>query len=111
MNPAPACRGWVNPAPPKMYYVYLLKSVKNPTLVHKGWTYIGCTPDLIERLHKHRLGKCYSTRKYLPLHLVYYEAYSSKEEAYTRERKLKQYGSSLQKLKKRISKCLEGGAG
>ena len=90
----------MNPAPPNMYYVYLLKSMI------KNWVYIGCTSDLIKRLQEHQLGKCYSTRKYVPLTLVYYEAYSSKEDAYTREQKLKQYGSSLQKLKQRLANSL-----
>jgi len=94
----------MNPAPPKMHYVYLLKSVNN------GVIYIGCTSDLEKRIEEHNLGKCFTTKKYLPLRLVYYEAYLSKEDAYMRERKLKQYGSGLQNLKRRLGKSL-GGAG
>jgi len=57
------------------------------------------------------LGKSYTTKRFLPMQLVYYEAYSCKKDAMAREKMLKQYGSSLQKLKSRIKKCLEGGAG
>lgn len=86
----------MNPAPPKMHYVYLLKSLKDK------WLYTGYTPDLRKRLIKHQSGKVYSTRKYLPVNLVYYEAYSSKTDAVKREKMLKYHGSGFQKLKNRL---------
>jgi len=86
----------MNPAPPKFYYVYLVKSQKS------NWIYIGCTSNLKKRLEEHKTGKSYSTSKHLPIDLTYYEAYTSKSDAYERERHLKQYGSSLQKLKARL---------
>jgi putative endonuclease len=73
----------------------------------KNWIYIGCTSNLTKRLQEHQLGKRYSTKKYVPLRLVYYEAYFSKEDAYAREQKLKQYGSSLQKLRQRLTNSLK----
>ena len=111
MNPAPPDADGVlggarvNPAPPKMYYVYLLKSI------NKGITYIGCASDLEKRIEEHNSGKCFTTKKYFPLRLVYYEGYLSKKDAYAREGKLKQYGSSLQKLKLRLSESLKEGLG
>lgn len=96
----------MNPAPPKMYYVYLLRSLKT------RWLYIGCTSGLFRRLEEHKSGMSYSTKKYLPISLVYYEAYSSRLDAQQREKMLKQYGSSLRKLKDRLRWSLkEGGAG
>lgn len=94
----------MNPAPPEMFYVYLLESEKT------RWLYIGYTSNLSKRLEEHNSGKNYSTKKYLPVRLIYYEAYYSQLDAIDREKHLKQYGSSLQKLKERIKNSL-GGAG
>jgi len=88
-----------------MRYVYLLKSV------NKDFYYIGSTYNLEKRMEKHVQGKCNTTKRYLPVRLVYYEAYTSDYDANTREEKLKQYGSSLQKLKQRIKHSVGGGAG
>jgi len=101
----------MNPAPPKFYYVYLLKSCK------KDWIYIGFTSDLSKRLQQHCSGKNYSTRKYLPVELVYYEVFRSIDDAKNREKSLKHYGNALRLLKKRINFSLNiihksaGGAG
>jgi putative endonuclease len=107
MNPAlPKSRfrkSWVNPAPPN-YCVYILKSEKSK------WLYIGYTSDLKKRLSEHKAGKSFSTKRYIPIRLVYYETYTSKIDAIEREKQLKNYGSSLQKLKQRIKNSL-GGAG
>lgn len=83
-----------------MYYIYILKSIK------LGVFYIGYTSDLKKRINEHHLGKSTTTKKYLPIKLVYYEAYLSKKDAICRENKLKQYGSSLAKLKKRIGNSI-----
>ena len=95
----------MNPALPKFYYVYVLKSINSNRL------YIGCTSDLVRRLDEHNSGKCFSTKSYLPIKLIYYEAYLSKTDAFNREKKLKQLGSSVAKLKMRIQNSLEGRAG
>jgi predicted GIY-YIG superfamily endonuclease len=42
----------------------------------------------------------------LPIELVYYEAYKSKEDAKNREKQLKRYGNALLFLKKRTKNCL-----
>ena len=87
----------MNPAlPNNWHYVYLLRSNKT------NWIYIGCTNNLFKRLGEHNKGKVYSTKHRLPVELIYYEAYTSKESAYKREKNLKAFGSGLAKLKSRI---------
>jgi len=83
-----------------MYYVYLLKSQKS------HWFYIGCTSNLKKRLKEHNDGESFSTKIYLPVKLIYYEAYISKSDAYEREKYLKQYGSGLRNLKDRLKGTL-----
>lgn len=81
----------MNPAPPKAwFYLYLL---------------IG------KRLREHNNGKVYSTKRMLPVELLYYEAHRSKEYVYKREKRLKKYGGSLTKLLSRIGIDRKGGAG
>jgi predicted GIY-YIG superfamily endonuclease len=63
-------------------------------------------------LRQHYSGKSYTTRRYLPVELVYYEAYLSLLDAQQREKRLKHHGNALKQLKKRISRSLnKGGAG
>lgn len=96
----------MNPAlPKKWYYVYLLNSNKT------AWIYIGCTNNLENRLKEHNEGKVYSTKKMLPVELIYYEAYRSKECAFNREQRLKAFGSGLAKLKSRLGINKKGRAG
>jgi len=95
----------INPALRKWYYVYLLISNKIP------YIYIGCTNDLDKRLNEHNGGNVYSTKKMLPVELIYYEAYQSKDCAFKREKTLKAYGSSLSKLKSRLEIDKKGRAG
>lgn len=97
----------MSPALPKKswHYVYLLASKSTK------WIYIGCTGDLKKRLLQHQEGKVESTRKMLPVELIYFEAYLSKSCAYDREKRLKHYGSALAKLKRRIGIVREGRAG
>jgi len=96
----------MNPAPPSGYYVYLLKSKRN------GKLYIGCTQDIEKRMNEHNDGKCYYTKRILPIELIYAEIYKSKKDAFKREKMLKYHGSSLRNLKLRIKSTLnKGGAG
>jgi len=96
----------VNPAlPNNWHYVYLLRSKKT------NWIYIGCTNNLLKRLEEHNSGEVYSTKHYLPIELIYYEAYASKDSAYKREKNLKAFGSGLAKLKSRIGIAKKGRAG
>jgi len=70
-----------------MYYVYLIKNSKI------AGTYIGYTNDLKRRIKEH---KCKSSE------LIYYEAYRSKKDAIERERRLKQRGQTVRRLKERL---------
>ncbi len=83
-----------------MFYVYILKSLKDDKL------YIGHTSDLKKRIKEHNKGKNFSTACRKPFSLVYYEAYKSQEDALTREKQLKKFKSSYGQLKKRIENSL-----
>ncbi|MFH2018642.1 MAG: GIY-YIG nuclease family protein [bacterium] len=84
-----------------MYYVYALQSQRNPK-----WLYIGFSEDLKNRIVSHQQGKVHSTSRYLPLRLVYYEAYLNKKDATEREYELKHNSQQKEFLKNRISKSL-----
>ncbi|OGZ18305.1 MAG: hypothetical protein A2V72_00875 [Candidatus Nealsonbacteria bacterium RBG_13_37_56] len=65
-----------------MFYVYFLKlSNKN---IYKGFT-----GDLKRRVLEHKNRKVESTKNYLPIDLIGYEAYKLKGDAERRERFLK----------------------
>ena len=70
-----------------MYYVYLIRNLKT------GLTYIGYTNDLKRRIKEHRSKN---------LELIYYEAYRNKKDAEQREKKLKQRGQTVRRLKERL---------
>ena len=79
-----------------MFYVYILTNAEEDKY------YIGYSSDLKRRLNEHKAGKVYWSRRLENVKLYYYEAYHSEELAKQRERKLKQYGSALKGLVKRI---------
>ncbi len=58
-----------------MYYVYVLRSVKDNKL------YIGKTKDLEARVQRHYKGAVQSTKGRRPLKLVFYEAFGNKTDA------------------------------
>lgn len=66
-----------------MFYVYVLKSLKNERL------YTGSTNNLERRLHEHNIGQTKYTKKAGPFELIYKEAYNTSLEAKKRERFLK----------------------
>jgi putative endonuclease len=84
-----------------MFFVYILKSKKD------GKLYLGYTKDLKERLREHNLGLVRSTKSRIPFYLVYYESYSSKEDATKREHNLKLRAKSFRQLKNRIKLSLK----
>jgi putative endonuclease len=67
-----------------MYYVYFLRSIKNPDK-----TYIGYTTDLDERLQKHNEGGSEFTSDFRPWKLVCCIALDSKNKALDFERYVK----------------------
>lgn len=79
-----------------MYYVYLLQSKQ------RNERYIGSTNDLRERIKLHNSGKVFSTKRYCPWTLVYYEAYQTEKLARHREKQLKYHGSAKHALLKRL---------
>lgn len=80
-----------------MYYLYLLHSKKLDEY------YAGTTPDLKQRFYSHNRSHNLATKSGVPWKLVYYEAYPTKEDALSREYKLKRYGQALRRLKERIT--------
>ncbi|MDP2632157.1 MAG: GIY-YIG nuclease family protein [Candidatus Curtissbacteria bacterium] len=67
----------------KFFYVYVLH---NPL---KKFIYIGYSEDLKQRLASHNKGENKSTRSYIPLELIHYEAYKNIKDAKRRELYLK----------------------
>jgi putative endonuclease len=82
------------------YFVYLLYSEK----VHE--CYVGWTTDLSRRLNEHNSNLSTATKNNGPYTLVYYEAYSHKEQALGRERSLKHHPNVLRQLKNRLFNSL-----
>ncbi|MFH1366037.1 MAG: GIY-YIG nuclease family protein [Patescibacteria group bacterium] len=84
-----------------MYYVYVLKSLKDEKL------YIGSTNDLKRRLSEHNNGLNRSTKARRPFEIRYYEACINERDARIREYNLKKDGKALGQLKRRISESLK----
>ena len=85
-----------------MYFVYLLIHSKT------NEKYIGCTNDLERRLNEHNCGKNESIiRKKGIWEIIYYEAYLNKEDAFEREKRLKQHGRAKQELYKRCKRSIK----
>jgi len=72
-----------------MHYIYTLKHPKTSLI------YIGYTDNLERRMKEHQKDKP-------RWKLIYCESYLSRMDALHRERRLKQYGSSLGHLRTRI---------
>lgn len=84
-----------------MFFVYILKSKKD------GKLYLGYTNDLRKRFKEHNLGLVSSTKLRRPFHLVYYEAYTSQQDATKREHNFKLRAKVLRQLKNRIELSLK----
>ena len=78
-----------------MYYVYILQSELDKEF------YIGRTADLKRRYSEHQTGRVDSTKHRLPMKLLCYEAYNTKEEAARREEFLKS-SDGRKDIKKRV---------
>ncbi len=63
----------------KMYFVYVLKSLKDKSL------YVGYTTDLKQRITSNEKGENFSTKYKLPIKLIFYEVYLEKSDAKRRE--------------------------
>lgn len=75
-----------------MYYVYLIKNKEIKE------NYVGYTDNLRRRLKEHKSKKP---------DLIYYEAYKDEADARNRERKLKQRGQTIRRLKERLNNSLK----
>ena len=67
----------------KFFYVYILHNRI------KDFIYIGYSENLRERFSNHNKGNVRSTKSFLPLDLVHYEAYKNMKDAKRREKYLK----------------------
>ena len=67
----------------KFFYVYILFNKV------KDFIYIGYSEDLKQRINEHNHGQSKSTKAYLPLKLIHYEAYRNIKDAKRREMYLK----------------------
>ncbi len=77
------------------HYVYVLKSLR------KDFLYVGFTSDLKKRLTQHNGKLVVSTKPYVPLELIYYEACRNLKDVARREKYLKtSQGARL--LKRRL---------
>lgn len=72
-----------------MYYIYILKSLKN------GRFYIGSTNNLERRLLEHNTGRMKSTKAFAPYALVYNEKFSDRITAVRREKYIKAQKSRM----------------
>ncbi len=80
-----------------MYYTYILRNYVS------GRYYIGYTPDLKNRLQKHKSGKVLSTKSNLNYELEWYCAFKTRSQALMFEKYLKT-GSGIAFMKKRFFK-------
>ena len=82
-----------------MFYMYiLLRSDKK--------IYTGYTSNLKRRMIEHEKGKVTSTKRYLPVQLIHYEAYQVESDARRREKYLKTT-EGKRFLKRQIRDCFE----
>ena len=72
-----------------------------------GKIYVGYSSDLRQRLKDHNSGHSEFTSRFCPWKLVYHEAYFSEIDARKRELRIKNYGSILGQLKKRVPRSME----
>ena len=75
-----------------MYYVYILKSLKDDKY------YIGQTNNIENRLKQHFYGKVISTKNRRPLQVVGYKVYETRSEAMWIEHDLKKHGDKKKKF-------------
>ena len=67
----------------KFYYIYILHNHS------KKFIYVGYSEDIKSRFESHNKGKVTSTKSYIPLNLIHYEAYRNMKDAKRREKYLK----------------------
>ncbi|MFH1655826.1 MAG: GIY-YIG nuclease family protein [Candidatus Omnitrophota bacterium] len=83
-----------------MYQVYILKSKKDNLL------YVGYTNNIERRLKEHNDGKVKYTESRKSWNLIYFESFTSLEDARQREISLKHFGKAFGQLRRRIKNSL-----
>ena len=73
-----------------MYYVYVLKSLKD------GKHYVGYSKNVHLRLEQHNTGQVRSTKNRLPFEVIYIEEYKTSAEARKRESIIKRMKNGIQ---------------
>lgn len=58
-------------------------------LLARSKFYVGRTHDLKRRIREHKERKCWTTKRFLPIKFIFYEAFLSKGDAIRRERYFK----------------------
>ena len=86
---------------PTYCYVYVLRSIKD------GQLYAGLTRNLRARLQLHNSGQVPSTRKRIPLELIYWEGCLAEHDAARREKYLKT-ARGKRYIRNRLSTYLTG---
>jgi len=79
-----------------MFYVYVVRSEK------LGQYYIGQTDNVERRIREHNSRKSFFTSRADDWKLIYYEAFTTRSKAMTREKRLKTGSRAFQELIKRI---------
>jgi putative endonuclease len=79
-----------------MWYVYVIRSVRNPDFI-----YIGYTNNIDLRLQQHNLGRSPSTKTHAPYEIEFYMVFKSENQAKNIEAYFKT-GSGKAILKKRF---------
>ena len=75
-----------------MWFVYILRC-------SDGNLYTGCTNNLDERIARHNKGYVDSTKNRIPVELICYTAFKSREKAYDYEKYLKSGSGRAFKIK------------
>ena len=81
------------------YYVYCLISEKN-----KNFHYYGFTSNIDQRIKYHKAGKVRTTNRFLPIRLLGYREFESREEALKYEKELKTKASYRKKFVEELEK-------
>lgn len=87
-----------------MFYVYILRSLKNCKL------YIGYSSDIDSRLNRHNKGQETYTKSGIPWELIYAEEYVRRGEAMKREKYLKKLKNPNYILENIVGKVNSGGS-
>ena len=75
------------------YTVYVLRSDKD------GRNYIGCTSGIEDRLRRHNRELVRSTRHRIPLRLIHFEVFETREQAFAREKYFESWAGRIELAK------------